>query len=682
VSASDDQDRPADHRRRKQAFPLESGDFTPKRLPPRPLGPLFAEDEAALPTFAETRPDRPAFPRRDPHGEEQRSSASSLAGRRPASSNPARAAEPPAATSADRSDAPSQYGAAPGGRPRPDAERATPSGEADAPSRYGAAPGGRSRSSAERATMPGEADAPSRYGAAPGGRPRSSAERATMPGEADAPSRYGAPRGGRSRSSAERATTPTSVSGAQPRMPARPSAGYDRVALSEQRDEDDPRVVAPTRSTRISRFVRFAGPETDGQHPRLEAPLPATAREAMPPGQWPEPLAWSDAWSGLGALELLAGARHWGKVALIALVSLVLIIVFRGGPGDTPLARWVDAQLNGYGGDWSITSSLNVTARPPGDYTVTGPPSLTPQQIDAILRSYGSPATGTGEYWHNLGVQYGIDPAFALAFFIHESGAGTNPNWAGIKPDGRTTHNVGNIICAGYPTCYGRFRDYGSWAEGIEDWYRLISVEYIQGRGTRTVAEIIPIYAPAFENDVQGYVNVVQRLVDEWRAQFNTARPLQGRGMPDEIRPHGNPLRAANTVVTQGYGVGSHAPADVWGAIDLALDGDGDGKADPEGSWERPVYATHSGVVTVTANSYPAGNHVWVTNADYRTGYAHLASFAVSDGQAVRRGDLIGSIGSTGMSSGPHLDYQVWVRQGAKWANVNPLDYGALEALP
>lgn len=160
---------------------------------------------------------------------------------------------------------------------------------------------------------------------------------------------------------------------------------------------------------------------------------------------------------------------------------------------------------------------LVLERRPPGDYNLQGLPSLTPAEIDRILAAYGSPATGSGQAWYNLGIKYGIDPAFAVAFFIHESSAGTNPNWAGIKPDGSTTHNVGNIICAGYSRCYGRFRDYPSWEAGIDDWYRLIDVEYIQGRGHRTVADVIPVYAPSFENDVQGYINAVTRLVDGWR---------------------------------------------------------------------------------------------------------------------------------------------------------------------
>lgn len=153
-----------------------------------------------------------------------------------------------------------------------------------------------------------------------------------------------------------------------------------------------------------------------------------------------------------------------------------------------------------------------------------------------------------------------------------------------------------------------------------------------------------------------------------------------GANIPaDQVRPHGNPLAAANSVMTQGYGVGTHAPAEIWGAIDLAIDGDGDGKADPEGSWGHPIRATHSGSVKVTRDSWPAGNHVWVANDQYRTGYAHLQEIAVSDGQQVQRGDVIGHMGSTGMSSGPHLDYQVWqALPGGGWLNVNPLDYAGL----
>ncbi|NTV63868.1 MAG: peptidoglycan DD-metalloendopeptidase family protein [Oscillochloris sp.] len=128
--------------------------------------------------------------------------------------------------------------------------------------------------------------------------------------------------------------------------------------------------------------------------------------------------------------------------------------------------------------------------------------------------------------------------------------------------------------------------------------------------------------------------------------------------------PKGNPLQpaAGQVVITQGYGVGSHALADVWGAVDLAVDGDGDGYAEPAATWYTPVVATHDGVVHVTMDSYPAGNHIWIADAasGWRSGYSHLAIVTVISGQYVRAGTVIGMVGSTGVASGPHLDYQVW----------------------
>ena len=95
---------------------------------------------------------------------------------------------------------------------------------------------------------------------------------------------------------------------------------------------------------------------------------------------------------------------------------------------------------------------------------------------------------------------------------------GTNPAWAGNKGDGINTHNVGNIICAGYATCYERFRDYPDWETGIRDWNRLIAEEYIQARGVYTVDTIIPVYAPAIENDVPRYIASIKQYVAQWQA--------------------------------------------------------------------------------------------------------------------------------------------------------------------
>jgi transcriptional regulator with XRE-family HTH domain len=128
--------------------------------------------------------------------------------------------------------------------------------------------------------------------------------------------------------------------------------------------------------------------------------------------------------------------------------------------------------------------------------------------------------------------------------------------------------------------------------------------------------------------------------------------------------PHGCPLAAeiGSIAMTQGYDVGTHAPASIWGAVDLAIDGDGDGYAEPGMTQGMPIAATLGGVARVTLNSWPGGNFVRVVDeqSGWSTAYAHLDSVFVVEGQAVQAGDTIGTVGSTGQTSGPHLHYEVW----------------------
>ncbi|KPV46415.1 peptidase M23, partial [Kouleothrix aurantiaca] len=60
--------------------------------------------------------------------------------------------------------------------------------------------------------------------------------------------------------------------------------------------------------------------------------------------------------------------------------------------------------------------------------------------------------------------------------------------------------------------------------------------------------------------------------------------------------------------------------------------------------------------------SWPGGNYVRVDNAQtgWGSAYAHLDSVAVADNQLVETGALLGTVGSTGMASGPHLHYELW----------------------
>jgi murein DD-endopeptidase MepM/ murein hydrolase activator NlpD len=156
------------------------------------------------------------------------------------------------------------------------------------------------------------------------------------------------------------------------------------------------------------------------------------------------------------------------------------------------------------------------------------------------------------------------------------------------------------------------------------------------------------------------------------RTALPTAEPAPPRFVLLEDGPHGCPVGpvAGAVVITQGYGVGTHAPIEVWSAVDLAIDGDGDGYAEPDATWSAPALASLAGVARVFMGSWPGGNFVRVV--DERTGwsvaYGHLDTVAVADGQQVEAGALIGTVGSTGMASGPHLHYEVWHGD----ANVDP----------
>lgn len=82
------------------------------------------------------------------------------------------------------------------------------------------------------------------------------------------------------------------------------------------------------------------------------------------------------------------------------------------------------------------------------------------------------------------------------------------------------------------------------------------------------------------------------------------------------------------------------------------------------------VYATADGVVeSVTREIWGYGQHIIINHGNgYKTLYGHLSKFKVKRGQKVTRGQLIGLVGSTGKSTGPHLHYEVH-RNGEK---LNP----------
>jgi len=137
---------------------------------------------------------------------------------------------------------------------------------------------------------------------------------------------------------------------------------------------------------------------------------------------------------------------------------------------------------------------------------------------------------------------------------------------------------------------------------------------------------------------------------------YSSPVPTRGISVPSRM-----PLEGA--ALTSGFGMRNHP---VLGGrrqhqgIDLAA---------PSGT---PVYATADGVVS-RADWYSSyGLYISVEHgASMQTRYAHLSRLAVTAGDSVKKGDLIGYVGSTGRSTGPHLHYEVRVEGLA----VNPIPY-------
>jgi hypothetical protein len=169
---------------------------------------------------------------------------------------------------------------------------------------------------------------------------------------------------------------------------------------------------------------------------------------------------------------------------------------------------------------WQNSSGPIATKKPvptqTGPYSVLGKPTITADFINQVLASYNSPAAGKGQDMYDLGVKYGIDPVFALAFFMHESLFGTTG-------EARATLSLGNLRCIPTRPCIdqnrGGYAQMSSWVDGFEQWYKLIRNLYVAQWGLVTVDKIIPTYAPNSDNNNETeYIASLKHEIDTWHA--------------------------------------------------------------------------------------------------------------------------------------------------------------------
>jgi hypothetical protein len=142
----------------------------------------------------------------------------------------------------------------------------------------------------------------------------------------------------------------------------------------------------------------------------------------------------------------------------------------------------------------------------------------------------------------------------------------------------------------------------------------------------------------------------VQRRIEEDRSAFARAF-TQPEAPPLFRRPFAWPRRAR---VTAGYGeertLNGVKPSQHYG-LDLA------------GGVGAPVAASNDGRVVLVRDCWASGKTIILWHgAGLYTTYFHLSRSAVTEGQLVRRGQLLGKVGATGRVSGPHLHWGVRVR--------------------
>lgn len=159
-------------------------------------------------------------------------------------------------------------------------------------------------------------------------------------------------------------------------------------------------------------------------------------------------------------------------------------------------------------------------------------------------------------------------------------------------------------------------------------------------------------------------------IVAQQAAQAAASRPTSSR--PAATVKAGawfvNPTANNPIVVTSPYGMRLQPILKIWrlhAGIDL------------QDRCNQPVYAGRDGTVLKLQTIYGDGNrvvvdHGWVNGASLMTAYNHLNTFAVSPGQAVKAGQLLGYAGMTGgVSTGCHLDFQVYING----ATTDPAPY-------
>jgi hypothetical protein len=148
----------------------------------------------------------------------------------------------------------------------------------------------------------------------------------------------------------------------------------------------------------------------------------------------------------------------------------------------------------------------------PSAYMVTHKPTVTVAAINALLASYHSPVAGQGQMIYDEAVKYGLDPAYVVSTFAHES-------TFGIKGEAQKSFSPGNLRCIASARCADGYAQFDSWQAGFDALCKLVAGSLYAGDHRIIPELIIPRFAPSADNnDETAYIAALEHVMDVLRA--------------------------------------------------------------------------------------------------------------------------------------------------------------------
>jgi len=213
---------------------------------------------------------------------------------------------------------------------------------------------------------------------------------------------------------------------------------------------------------------------------------------------------------------------------------------------------------------------------------------------------------------------------------------------------------------------YRSARAAGAPARAVEAYIRALASRLSIGRDVRSdhIFDIIVEQARAATGEIQlgqllfaGLDQGAKKMQLMRWGESNNGRWYEASGVGKERGVMSMPVAGRTT---SGYGVRFHP---ILGTMRMHKG------IDIGAAYGTPVHAASDGIVAIAGRNAGYGNFIKLDHAGgLASGYGHLSRIAVRPGTGVVQGQIIGYVGSTGMSTGPHLHYELW-RNGV---SINP----------